>query len=205
VAAAAVVSLLVVAAALGVCWKTTGGLAVEDLLLTRDQQAARLYRDGEYRKAAETFEDPYWKAASLYRAGDFKGASGIWAGLDSPEASFNLGNAEVMLGHYEEAVTLYRTALETRPGWPPAEANLRIAEIRAERLKEKLGEGTGGKLPPDKVVFGKGPKNQPGGQPDATPMSDGEIQATWLRRVQPRPAEFLRLKFAQQAARQKEE
>ncbi len=197
---ALILSILAVAAALVVCWRSTGGIAVMDLLLTPDQQGARLYRAGRFDEAAKVFADPYWRAAALYRAGDFKEAAGVYVGLESPEADYNQGNARVMLGDYESAIKLYDKALAVRPGWEDAEVNRRIAKIRAERLKEKLGAGTGGQLPPDKVVSDKKKNSQSGQQGKAVPMTGAEINALWLRRVQTRPADFLRLKFAYQYA-----
>lgn len=36
-------------------------------------------------------------------------------------------------------------------------------------------------------------------------MSDGQLQALWLRRIQTKPADFLRAKFAYQFSRQQQE
>ena len=58
------------------------------------------------------------------------------------------------------------------------------------------------KLGADDVVFDK--KMESGGQETATegaqPLSDSAMQALWLRRVQTKPAEFLKAKFAYQLA-----
>ena len=54
----------------------------------------------------------------------------------------------------------------------------------------------------DKIVFDKDKSNE--GQETelegAKALTDPEIQALWLRRVQTRPADFLRAKFAWQQA-----
>ena len=58
------------------------------------------------------------------------------------------------------------------------------------------------KLGADDIVFDKSKRS--GGQEtetDATqPLSDSAMQAMWLRRVQTKPADFLRAKFAYQLA-----
>jgi Ca-activated chloride channel family protein len=164
------------------------------LVLTPDQQAQRQFRRGAFAEAAQRFTDPYWQAA------------GIYTGLDTPQVAFNHGNVLVMLGQYEPAMACYDHALQLRPGWEAAQVNREIARQRAERVKQEGGEGTGGQLSADAIVFtqGKNPSQQEGEQDTNTggAMSDAELRNRWLRRVQTAPADFLRAKFAYQAAMQ---
>jgi len=136
------------------------------LVLTPDQQAQRQFRRGAFAKAAQRFTAPYWQAAAYYRAGDFKQVAGIYTGLDTPQVAFNHGNALVMLGQYEPAMARYDHALQLRPGWEAAQVNREIARQRAERVKQEGGEGTGGQLSADAIVFtqGKNPSQQEGEQ-----------------------------------------
>jgi Ca-activated chloride channel family protein len=58
------------------------------------------------------------------------------------------------------------------------------------------------KIGADEIVFDKDAKNK-GEQTETAgqeAMSDAAVQAMWLRRVQTRPADFLRAKFAYQQA-----
>src|SRR5262249_1267748 len=91
------------------------------------------------------------------------------------------------------------------PGWKEAEENKGLA-IARKQLLEASGKDTAeeqtGQEKPDKIVFdqkGADKKGQPvemnGGK-----MSDEELRATWLRRVQTTPGDFLRAKFAYQAS-----
>jgi Ca-activated chloride channel family protein len=136
------------------------------------------------------------------KAGSFKEAAAQLAGLDSAEAAYNEGNALVMLGKYENAVTSYDRALALRPGWPDAMANRTLASLRAERMKLKGGDETGGQIKPDEVVFEKGHpgkdqgEKEPGGGGGA--MNDEAIRALWLKRVHTQPGDFLRAKFMYQ-------
>lgn len=184
-----------------------------DLWRTRDQQAARLYQNEEYREAAKRFEDGTWRGTALFRDGEFERAAAEFGRFDTSEAAYNRGNALVMLGKYAEAIASYDRALELKPGWPDAENNRRIAELRAERLErpEDDAGGTGGMLAPDEIVI----------DPDAPPsssdgddqvelgvgeqMSDDELRALWLRRIQTSPSDFLRTKFAYQFSRREAE
>lgn len=162
----------------------------------------------EYRKAASVFENPMQRGTALYRVGDFKNAAASFGQDDSAEAVYNRANALLMTGGYEQAIAGYREALSKKPGWKDAADNLELAIQRQKRLHppDEGDTGTGGYLPPDKIVFDKQAANAPEDQKETVSgggdglFSDAEMQAMWLRRVQTRPADFLRAKFAYQAA-----
>ena len=190
--------LLVIASAAVIWGIATGKLS----LLRPDQKGYRLFQQGSYQEAAENFVAPMWQGAAYFKAGDFKRAAGLFAGYDTAEAAFNHGSL-VMLGQYEEAVGRYERALELKPGWAEAETNLAIAKSRALALKKEGGDMTGGQLGADDIVFDKGESSPQaeneevaGGQE----MNDSEVRAIWLRNVQTKPADFLRVKFAYQYA-----
>jgi Ca-activated chloride channel family protein len=188
---------------------TTAEDRLIDWWLTPDQQGQRLLARGEYAEAAERFRDPMRRGVALFRAGDFEGAAALFGRLATAEAAFNRGNALVMLGKYEDAIASYDQALQLRPGWGEAEENRRIARIRLERRQppEDDAGGTGGKLGADEIVFDeRGTKGSSEEVVEAeTEPSDQELRAIWLRRVQTRPADFLRSRFAYELARQREE
>lgn len=179
------------------------------LFLTPDQQGRLAMDHQAYAKAADLFEDPMQRGTALYRAGNFKEAAASFGQDDSVAAIYNRSNALVMLGNYDEAMAGYRKALAMRPGWKEASDNLELAREREKRLHppNEGDEGTGGFLPPDKIVFDKQAANAPQDQQETVAgggqrLSDAELRAMWLRRVQTRPADFLRAKFAYQAAQQ---
>jgi Ca-activated chloride channel family protein len=178
-------------------------VAGECSLLTEDQRAYRDYAAGDYETAAADFADPVWRGVALFRQGEFEQAAGVFAGFDTADAAFNQGNALVMLGRYDEAIARYRRALELRPDWEPAVVNRNIAAARAERLKREGGEGTGGQLGADDIVFSDA-KSPPSSDTEQTEggerLSDEELRSIWLRQVQTKPADFLRAKFAYQLA-----
>jgi len=86
-----------------------------DFLLTADQQAQRLYEQGEYRDAAVRFTQTQRIGSALYRAGEFEQAAAVFGRSVAPEAAFNRGNALVMLGDYASAIESYERALELEP------------------------------------------------------------------------------------------
>jgi Ca-activated chloride channel family protein len=172
-------------------------------VLTPDQKGFRLFGKQRYDEAAKNFSDPLWQGTAYFRAGDFKAAAGVFAGYDTAETAFNHGTSLVMLGKYEEAILRYERALELKLGWAEAETNLAIARSRAAALKKEGGNMTGGKLGADEIVFEKG-KSSPEAETEEVAggeeMSDADMRAIWLRTVQTRPADFLKVKFAYQYA-----
>jgi Ca-activated chloride channel family protein len=191
-------------------WKSAGG-SFANLWLTPDQQGARLLAQQQYAEAAKHFRDPLWQGTAFYRAGQFKEAAAAFARVDSPEAAFDRGNALLMHGKYGDAIASYDRALQQRPGWPEAEANRDLAEARRKMLeppKDDAG-GTGGQVKPDEIVFDDRPQQSEDSQEvevvTGGQMSDEQLQALWLRRVQTKPADFLRTKFAYQLRRRQQE
>jgi Ca-activated chloride channel family protein len=194
--------LFIALLALGSYLLATGAVT----LLTPDQQGQRFFERGDFAEASNRFTDPMWRGVALFRQGEFKKSAGIFAGMDTAEAAFNHGNALVMQGQYDAAAERYARALELRPEWADATNNREIALARAAMLRQEGGEGTGGMLDADDIVFSEG-KSPPGSGDEQTEggeaISDEELRAVWLRQVQTKPADFLAAKFAyQQAMRQ---
>ena len=172
------------------------------LFFTADQQGQRLMNRGEYARAAATFEDPMHAGAAWYRAGEFKKANEAFRQVTSPVANYNQGNCLIFLGKYEDAIQSFDRALEQKPDWEAAIINREIARIRAEAIKQTGGELGDQKIGADKIVFDK-PKNNKGEETTIQKekeVSQKDIQALWLRRVQTDPSDFLQAKFAYQQA-----
>lgn len=189
-------TLLVSALALAV---TAWSIGWNQLWLTPDQRGRLLMAQQRYAEAAAAFADPMWVGVAQFRAGDFKAAAQTFGGMDTAEAAYDQGNALIMLGKYDEAIARFDRALALRPGWADAEANRTLAALRAERIKQTGGD-SGVDEKPDEIVFDKD-KKTPGGQQTqvrGAPMSDEAVRALWLKRVQTRPADFLKSRFAYQ-------
>jgi Ca-activated chloride channel family protein len=184
-----------------------GRISWTGLWLTHEQQAQRLLDRGDYAAAADTSRDPMRQGAAWFRAGNFEKAALAFAQVATAEAEFNRGNCLIMQGKYETAVARFDRALELRPDWEDARVNREIAAARAEMLRRTGGEMGDQKLGADDVVFDQNKK--PGGQDTQTdgeqPLSDSAVQSLWLRRVQTRPADFLKNKFAYQLVARKGE
>lgn len=187
---AAILALAVGAANVG--WR--------QLWASPDQRGRLLFERGRYADAAASFHDPMWRGAALMRGGDFKTAAQVFGGIDTAEAAYDQGNALVMLGQYETAVSRYDRAIELKPDWDDAVANRKLAQLRAEQMKTTGGDLGDQEEGADEIVYDKDAKNPDGQdtQVDDKPMSDEQVRALWLKRVQTKPADFLRARFAYQ-------
>lgn len=176
------------------------------LWLTPDQQGQRFFDREEYRKAAEAFVDPMRRGVAWYRAGEYKKAAASFGRLSTPEAKYNLGNTQLMLGDYDSAIASYDKALQDRPDWKEAQENRDLARARGELVKGEGGDFGDQTLGADEVVFDK--DKDRGGQETQVAgdkvTSDAAVQAIWLRQVQTKPADFLKAKFAFQQAQASE-
>ena len=168
------------------------------LWLTPDQEGMYYFNRGEFVEASQAFLDPQWQGASLYKAGEFKKAAQAFSRSDTAFANFNQGNALLMHGRYEEAIASYDKALQKKPDWLEARENKALAAARAKALDTEGGNMTEGMLGADEIVF-----DNKAGKSDGVEEAEGgdaatsqEVQALWLRRVQSRPADFLKAKFA---------
>lgn len=180
-----------------------GDTTFADLWWTRDQQARRLYEAEAYAAAAARFDDPLWKGVAAYRAGDLDLAAAQFARLGSPEGAYNLGNTFTRMALYEDALAAYDEALAARPDWEEARQNReRVAALLAQPPEpEPQGQpGTSPTFDPDEVRVDDRADRGEMGEVEASKLSDDQIAEMWMRRLQTSPADFLRWRFAAEAA-----
>lgn len=172
---------------------------------TPEQRGDSLFRAKKYAEAAKAYSDPLRIGDAQYRNGDFEAAAKTFARVPGADGAFNQGNAWLMHGKYEAAVASYDRALGFRPDWKLASDNKAVALARKAKIdassKDREQEQTNA-YKPDEIVFdqkGEDRKGEPKELAEQT-MSDEELRATWLRQVQTTPGDFLRAKFAYEAA-----
>lgn len=116
-------------------------LSWDGLWLNDDQRGARQMEQEDYTAAANTFDDPRWRAAAWYRAGEYRRAAEAWARFDDARAHYNRGNALARAGDFESALTAYETALARDPGHADARHNLQLLrELADEQKQSESGE-----------------------------------------------------------------
>jgi Ca-activated chloride channel family protein len=176
-----------------------------DWFLTPDQQGRLSFEDKDYSRAAELFEDPIWKGYVLYRNGKYSEAAEVFAWLPSSEAAFAEGVALVKGRSYRDGIAAFEKALERDPDHEAAARNLKLTRhileyLETTREQSDTGEESG--IGADDVVYdneaGRGAETtREYGDADVRP----ETAEQWMRTVDTRTADFLKIRFSLEAAR----
>lgn len=175
------------------------------LWLTPDQQGRLAFDRGDYAAAKTTFTDPMWRGISAYRAYDFLAAAEAFSQVDTLEGKFALGNAQAQNHAYEKALKAYDEVLKAQPGNLAAKTNRAIVQAAQDAREEKRRkQEKDDSAPPDEKAdeIRVDPKQKGGKKITVSPQdvtTPGAAEA-WMRQVQTSPADFLKLKFAIQAA-----
>ncbi len=115
-----------------------------DLWSTQNQQGAKALQQGDAKQAAELFNDPQWKAAAQYRAGEYKQSAELLSNIDTPQANYNRGNALTKANDIENAIKAYERALELDPDYEDAKYNKKLAEQIQQQQKKQSSNGEDG-------------------------------------------------------------
>lgn len=86
----------------------------DDLWKTRDQQASDAFKQQDFEKAAELFEDEQWQGASAYKKGDFDAALQQFSKHEQLESQYNLANSLAKSQSFEEAIELYAKVIDSQ-------------------------------------------------------------------------------------------
>jgi Ca-activated chloride channel homolog len=124
--------------------------------------------------------------------------------VEGPAGRFALGNAEAQNHAYEKAIKAYDEVLAAEPNNAAAKHNKAIVEAALEVQEEKRRKQEKGEAPPDEKAdeMRVDPKQKGGKriQVQADDLTTPGAAEAWMRQVQTSPADFLKLKFAIQAA-----
>jgi Ca-activated chloride channel homolog len=151
------------------------------------------------------FADPMWRGISAYRAYDFLAAAQEFSRVETVEGKFALGNAQAQNHAYEKAITAYDEVLKAQPRNDIARTNREIVEaaLAAQEEKRRKQEKNDAAPPDEKADEMRVDPKQKGGKTIKVTPQDvttaGAAEA-WMRQIQTSPADFLKLKFAIQAA-----
>ena len=115
---------------------TTQAFDWESLWLRADQRAMKELNAGNSLEAAKLFDDPAWKGAAQYKAGDFQASIDSLENTDNLEDLYNKGNALARMAEYEEAISTYEQVLEQMPDHEDALHNKKLLEEELKKQQE---------------------------------------------------------------------
>jgi Ca-activated chloride channel family protein len=165
-----------------------------DLFATHDQQGRWRFEHGDYKGAAQRFDDPMWKGRAQYLAGDYADALETFSRMDTPDAYFYIGNTLAHLKDYEGALKAYDNALARRADFADARVNREVVQKLIKDQKDEGEEST--TLKPDQIDVQK-KKSKEGKQ--VLVQGQRPSEEAWMRNLNTSPAAFLHQRFAQEA------
>ena len=177
-----------------------------ELWLTPDQQGRLAYERSDYAEAARLFEDPMWTGIAEYRRGRYDAAVKLFARVSTVDGRFNMGNALLKERKYTEASQAYRGVLSDAPDHAAARRNLELAEIIIARMTD-LRSAVDTAEKPDDLGADQEHTEAAKDAGNTVLVDQGasltvEASEQWMRLVDTRAADFLRLRFAREAARE---
>jgi Ca-activated chloride channel homolog len=95
----------------------------QDLWQRSDQRAYDALEAEQAQQAAELFKNPEWRSAAQYRAEQFEASAASLANVDSAAGHYNRGNALAKAGQLPAAIAAYDRALELDPANEDARYN----------------------------------------------------------------------------------
>lgn len=197
-----VVVLSLIGVSPGPAYADDVGSRLEGWFLTPDQRGRLGFEAERYDEAALIFEDPMWKGYALYVLGRYDEAAAVFGRVASADAANAAGMALVKGREYRRGITSFEVALERDPAHTMAARNLEVARAilaYLERIREDTDTGDGSEGA-DEIVFDKeseGGVDQVMGEKDRVKIESAE---QWMRTVETRTADFLRIRFALEAA-----
>jgi Ca-activated chloride channel family protein len=100
----------------------------QELWKRPDQRGLEALETQQAERAAQLFENPEWRSAAQYRAGQYEASAGSLANVDSAAAHYNRGNALAKAGQLPAAIGAYDRALELDPANEDARYNRDLVE-----------------------------------------------------------------------------
>jgi len=113
---------------------------LDEVWLTKDQQAQRDLNNGDAKKAAEQFTSPEWKASAQYRAGDYASAAESFSKIDTASGHYNRGNALAKSGKLEDAIKAYDEALKRDANLEDAKKNRALTEKLLKQQQDQKNQ-----------------------------------------------------------------
>lgn len=149
-------------------------LTWSDLWKRPDQQGQAAFLAEDHERASELFEDPAWRAAAQYRAGQFEPSAETLATAESADGHYNRGNALARAGSVAEAISAYDQALEVDPEHEDARFN---RDLLMQNPPEQ-SEGQGGEEgEPNEDESQSSAQSEAADQSEGSPGDESESQS----------------------------
>jgi Ca-activated chloride channel homolog len=152
-----------------------------DLWQRPDQRGFEALEAEQAERAAELFDDPEWRSAAQYRAGQFEESAVSLTGVDSTAAHYNRGNALAKAGQLPAAIAEYDEALTLDPDHEDARYNRELVE---QLLKDNpppqqpqdqgQGEQAQGNSEQGESQSGEQQEGQPGDEQQSEQSEEGD-------------------------------
>ena len=111
----------------------------DSLWLNHNQRGVKALENKQADQAAKLFNNPEWKAAAEYRAGNYEQALKSLDGIDNTKALYNKANALAQLGHIDEAIATYNKVLEREPDNADAKYNRDLLQQQKQQQQQQSG------------------------------------------------------------------
>ncbi len=108
----------------------------QDLWQTKNQQAQQAYQNNQFEAAANLFDNPDWKAAAEYKAGQYDKALDHLKEPKTDLSAYNQGNALAQSGKLPEALKAYDQALALNPNDADAKFNRDLVEKELKKQEQ---------------------------------------------------------------------
>ena len=146
-----------------------------DLWQRPDQRGQAAFEAEDHERASELFEDPAWRAAAQYRAGQYESSAESLAPAQSADGHYNRGNALARAGSIAAAIEAYDQALEIDPEHEDAQFNRDLLmQQQAQQSQSDSGEeGESG----DDSESQQAAQSQGADQSDSSPGEESESQS----------------------------
>lgn len=112
----------------------------QTLWQTADQRGQQAFDRQQYDQAAGAFENPQWRAAAQYRAGQYQQAAESLKDNPSADGQYNRGNALAKAGQLQQALEAYRQALSLDPNHADARYNKEAVEKLLQQQQQQQAQ-----------------------------------------------------------------
>ncbi len=175
-------------------WNQWSPTSFNNAWLSKNQQAALYFHNGQYQEASALFKSTSWKGFSAYFAGDFTTAIEQLEEVKGQDVELLIANAFAHSGQFEKAQQLYLALYNNEDLSEIAKANYKVVSLAIEKIKNAPPEKSKNKTIDDRQIVSEETEEA---KSDKTVILTDQI---WLEQVRQDPSKFLRQKFQSEYA-----